>query len=83
MSDAVTPLEFLQSVYRNEGVPLATRMRAAIEAAPYVHPKLTVNATISAGFAGRLEAAMAARGHHPVIDGRPNFQKVEVMREKD
>jgi hypothetical protein len=33
----ITPLDFLQAVYRNEGLPLTVRMKAAIEAAPYVH----------------------------------------------
>jgi hypothetical protein len=42
-----TPLDFLQAVYCNEGLPLSTRMKAAIEAAPYVHPKLSATAVMS------------------------------------
>jgi|SRR5215471_582622 len=34
-----TPLEFLQAVYSNEGLPISVRMRAAIEAAPFIHPQ--------------------------------------------
>ena len=66
MSEA-TPLEFLQSIYRNEAVPLPVRMRAAIEAAPYVHPKLSMNANVIS-FAQQIEAAQLARGLNPVID---------------
>jgi hypothetical protein len=71
VSAPVTPLEFLQSIYCNEEVPLPVRMRAAIEAAPFVHPKLTVNANFNAGFASRLEAMMTSRGQQPVIDAKP------------
>jgi len=48
-----SPLEFLEAVYSNEGLPLSARLKAAIEAAQYVHPKLAVTATIESGdFAG-------------------------------
>jgi hypothetical protein len=40
----VTPLHFLEAVYCNPNLPLATRLRAAIEAAPYKHPKLSAAA---------------------------------------
>jgi hypothetical protein len=39
----LTPLEFLHAVDLNDTLPLAVRMRAAIEAAPYVHPKLAAH----------------------------------------
>jgi hypothetical protein len=32
--DDGTPLQFLQAVYCNEGVPLPVRMRAAVECLP-------------------------------------------------
>ena len=40
----VTPLEFLEAVYINPNLPLNTRLRAAIEAAAYKHPKLSATA---------------------------------------
>ena len=48
----VTPLEFLEAVYINPNLPLSTRLRAAIEAAPYKHPKLT--AVAHAHFQGMI-----------------------------
>jgi hypothetical protein len=71
VSELVSPLEFLQSVYSDRQVPLHVRVKAACEAAQYVHPKLSIAANYNAGFASRLEAMMSARGLHPVIDARP------------
>jgi hypothetical protein len=58
----VAPLEFLTAVYMNEKLPLPTRMKAAIEAAQYVHPKLAAIASIQADgdFAARLDRAITA-----------------------
>ena len=54
-----TPLQFLQAIYRSEAVPLPVRMRAAIEAAPFVHPKLSVSAQLNGDdFADRLARAV-------------------------
>jgi hypothetical protein len=54
-----TPLDFLKAVYLNEGLPLSVRMKAAIEAAPYVHPKLSATAVMtSEDFGDRLERAI-------------------------
>lgn len=66
-----TPLDFLQAVYCNEGLPLAVRMKAAIEAAPYFHPKLSVTATVGGrDIAARLEAAIKRSGK--IIEAIPN-----------
>jgi hypothetical protein len=74
----VTPLEFLEAVYTNEGVPLLTRLKAAVEAAPYCHPKLAMQINASyANLGDRMEALMADRGvissraPAPVIDAKP------------
>lgn len=52
-------LEFLRQVYRDPGQPMQRRMRAAIAALPFEHPKLAVTANIDGGpgFAARLEEA--------------------------
>jgi hypothetical protein len=70
-----TSLDFLRGVYRDARLPLSVRMRAAIAALAFEHPKLSVNANINAGFAARMEQMMAARGLAPVIDARPSYSK--------
>jgi hypothetical protein len=66
-----TPLEFLQAVYMNNEVPLHTRMRAAIEAAPYVHPSLKATAVIlGSDFATRLEMTIKRTEEAKLIEGR-------------
>jgi len=70
----VTPLEFLRAVYCNPAVPLPVRMRAAIEAAPFVHPKLAVTALVPIGedFASKLDRAVArSRGELKIIGHNP------------
>ena len=62
------PLDFLRAIYLDESVPLSVRMRAAIEAAPYVHPKLSATALIGDDFADRLERAIL-RSNGKVING--------------
>lgn len=58
--EAASSLEFLRAVYSDPGQPMTRRMRAAIAALPFEHPKLAVTATIgpNAGFAASLEAAI-------------------------
>ena len=73
-----TPLEFLQAVYSNEGLPLSARLKAAVEAAQYVHPKLAVNATINAGdFADQLEKAVerSRRVSPTMVEGKPMIEE--------
>jgi hypothetical protein len=65
----VSPLEFLEAVFNNENLPLSVRMRAAIEAAPYRHSKLSTTANFhidgTRSFAEALERAIA-RSRAPV-----------------
>jgi hypothetical protein len=74
MSAKVTPLEFLEAVYENEQLPLSVRMRAAIEAAPYMHPKLTAQANLhfDGSFAQLLDKAIE-RSQRPLklIEAQP------------
>jgi hypothetical protein len=65
-----TSLAFLQAVYCHDGLPLHTRMKAAIAALPFEHPRLAVTAVVSdEGMAGRL--ARAIERSAKVIDFRP------------
>ena len=52
-----SPTEFLRAVYTDASVPLPLRIRAAVECAPFVHPKLA--ATYSFHLARDLEEAIA------------------------
>jgi len=58
----ITPLEFLTAVYMNDQLPLQARMKAAIEAAQYVHPKLAMVGVAHANgdLGTMLERAIAA-----------------------
>ena len=77
-TDEVTPLHFLEAVYCNPNLPLATRLRAAIEAAPYKHPKLSVSAVATMNgqsFAEALDRCIERSGIKPpvpkLIEARP------------
>jgi hypothetical protein len=68
-----TSLEFLQAVYLNEQLPLSVRMRAAIEAAPYEHPKLSavgVGYINNETFASRLDRAIIRSERVMLIEDR-------------
>jgi hypothetical protein len=71
-----TSLKFLQTIYRSPSVPLSTRMRAAIAALQFEHPKLAVMATIDGGdFGERLENAVKRSSEVieavPAIEAKP------------
>jgi hypothetical protein len=46
LSADATPLDGLRAVYTNAKLPLNTRLKAMVEAAPFVHPKLAVSAQV-------------------------------------
>src|SRR5262249_3898801 len=54
------PLDFLCAIFRDPRQPMSRRLRAAIEATPYFHPKLSATAfvPVGEGFARRLELAV-------------------------
>jgi hypothetical protein len=57
----ITALEYLQSIYRNPAESDGRRLRAAIEALPYEHPKLSAVAVghfTGQDFAARLDRAI-------------------------
>jgi hypothetical protein len=63
----------LQAVYLNEDLPLSVRMRAAIEALSFEHPKLSavgVGYMTHDTFAERLERAIDRSERAKLIEGR-------------
>jgi hypothetical protein len=68
-----TSLDFLRRVYRSTRQPMSLRMRAATEALPHEHPRMTA---VSVGyytgntFADRLDRAIDASERAKVIEGR-------------
>jgi hypothetical protein len=66
-----TSLNLLQAIYRSAAVPLMTRMRAAITAIQFEHPKLQVTATVESGdFAFQLDQAVE-RSRRATIEAKP------------
>jgi hypothetical protein len=56
-------LGLLQSIYRDQGLPLSTRMRAAALALPHESPRLTAVANVNVfDFSDRLEKAISRSG---------------------
>jgi hypothetical protein len=71
LPDSATSLDLLQAVYRHAGLPLSMRMRAAMAALPFEHPKLAVSVNIpdDGSFAARLDAAIQRSQQGKVIEG--------------
>jgi len=80
----ITPLDFLEAVYLNPDLPLATRLRAAIEAAPYKHPKQSVTAIAHFNgqtFAEALERCIERSKSPPLLNGpTPPLPPEELKR---
>ena len=63
-------LDLLRAVYRNPDVALMTRMRAAIAALQFEHPKLAVTAMVNEGdLADQLDRAIQAS--RKIIEAKP------------
>jgi|SRR5262249_42548496 len=80
----VIPLDFLEAVYCNPNLPLATRLRAAIEAAPYKHPKLSATAIATMdgkSFAEALERAIERSKSPPMLNA-PTIELVDATELK-
>lgn len=71
MSNEFDALGYLRAVYQGRIIAESQRMKAAIACLPFERPKLGVSINYNAGFAGRLERSIAARGLPVVIDSRP------------
>jgi hypothetical protein len=64
-------------IYRSTAIPLTTRMRAAIAAIQFEHPKLAVTATMEAGdFADQLERALKRSSE--VIEAAPSIEATPI-----
>ena len=65
-------LDFLQMIYRNNSLPLPTRMRAAIYCLPFETPKLLATSIVSEGsFAEILDRRLARMKEKKLIEARP------------
>jgi hypothetical protein len=56
-----TSLQFLQAIYRSSEQPMIRRMKAAIAALPFEHPKLSATLAVQAddSWAAKLQGAIA------------------------
>ena len=68
-----TSLQLMQNVYRDRKLPLAVRVRCAVEAAPYENPRVSAVAVThmnSQSFAEALDRAIS-RSNGPVLLNSP------------
>jgi len=85
-----TPLDFLLTIMRNDGLSLEMRLEAAKAAAPYVHPKLAaIDNTHRGPDGGVLEVRWKGFPAEPIVppdehdamergpDGIPRLRKVQ------
>ncbi len=74
-----SPLEFLQAVYRCAAQPMARRLKAAVEAAAYAHPKLSATAIVGQDLATLLDSRLARIAEQPkLINAAPQNPPVRV-----
>jgi len=68
-----SPADFLRAVYTDPGVPLLLRIRAAVECAPYFHPKLSAIFDVGWALGRRMEEAIArSEGRLDVTPPQPS-----------
>jgi len=78
-----TSLDLLSAIYRDPELPLTVRIRAAIAALPFEHPKLAVTANVSvADFADQLEKAIMRSGKSLVV-GAPRVIESSTMNKSE
>ena len=65
-----TSLQVMQAIYRNPAQPIARRMRAALAALPFEHPKLSATYAVTGerDFAEQMRAIARRSGRSMVID---------------
>jgi hypothetical protein len=78
----VSPLEFLCSIFRDAGLPLATRIKAAQSAAQYMHPRISVALGGPSGnMAERLERLIIEKNKRlKLIEAQPLQQQQLIRR---
>ena len=62
-----TPLDFLYAVFRNPNLPLSVRMKAAADALPFAHPKLS--AVLQTSVSGEDFGDALERARKRMIEG--------------
>jgi hypothetical protein len=73
-----SPLDFLTAVYRDAGQPMNRRIKCAIAAAQYRHPKLQAAMNINMSYGDRLEQARErSRG---AVEARAAGRLLEYVR---
>jgi hypothetical protein len=61
------PLDFLYAVFRNPNLPLSVRMKAAADALPFAHPKLS--AVLQTSVSGEDFGAALERARKRMLEG--------------
>jgi hypothetical protein len=82
LTENETSLVLMQEIYRSSKYPPHMRLRAALAAMPFEHPKLTVNANVNSNFADRMEEIARLTGKSNVIDARPIPQLTDPSRDE-
>ena len=67
-ASGLTPLEFMLSVMRDEQADTATRLDAAVKAAPYVHPRLAAIESRHSGLNGGGPQAVYVVSDRPMTE---------------